>query len=254
MTDTGREVFFLYPPSVLQDQLVQIVVRAEYEVYLLKDHRVVPSLLANYANAILFVNIDEKITDTTWEDFIKRVMADEKTANARIGILSYNTDPELAKRYLIDLSVPCGFIKLKLGLKESARILLTVLEVNEARGKRRYVRAPIPENAKVTFNIKTGRELVKGRIRDISAAGMACTFDRDDSVSQTDAIDDLQLNLRGVHVRVGGKIAGSRKTDNGTVYVVLFESLDSEIRGKLHAFIHATLQARMETRIAAFAR
>ena len=246
MTDTGREVFFLYPPSVLQDQLVQIVVRAEYELYLLKDHRVVRSVLANYPNAILFVNIDEKITDSTWEEFINGVMSDERTASVRIGILSYNNDPELAKRYLIDLSVPCGFIQLKLGLKESARILLTVLEANEARGKRRYVRAPIPEKSKVTFNIKVGRDLVKGRIRDISVAGMACTFDHGNPIAQSGTIDDLQLNLRGVHIRVGGRFAGSRKTDEGVVYVVLFDALDSETRGKLHAFIHATLQARME--------
>lgn len=114
--DTGRPVFFLYPPSVLQDP---------------------------------------------------------RTASVRVGILSYNNDPDLARHYLIDLSVPCGFIRLKLGLKESARILLTVLEANEARGQQKQVRTAVPPNAKVSFNVRSGRELYRRLFRSVTTL-MTC--------------------------------------------------------------------------------
>ena len=39
MPELGKKVFFLYPPSVVTDELVWEVVRNEYEVYLLKDHK-----------------------------------------------------------------------------------------------------------------------------------------------------------------------------------------------------------------------
>ena len=252
MVDSGRAVFFLYPPSVLEEQLVQIVVQAEYEVYLLKDHRKAARLLSSYPDAIVFVNIDEKIRDTNWESYVTRLMSERATSRVRIGILSYNSDPDLARHYLIDLSVPCGFIQLKLGLKESARILLAVLEANEARGKRKHVRAPIPSNARVTFNIKSGRTLYRGRIRDISSAGMACLFDERPDYKAGDTIDDLQLNLRGRHIGVSGSVVGVRETDEGLLYVIMFSSAtDSTTRHRLFDFIHDTLQSRMDARLAA---
>ncbi len=244
-------MFFLYPPSVFEEQLVQLVVQAEYEVYLLKDHRKAPRLLASYPTAILFVNIDEKIRDMEWERYITALMKNSATAGVRIGILSYNSDPDLARHYLIDLSVPCGFIQLKLGIKESARILLTVLEANEARGKRRYVRAPVPPGAKVAFNVKNGRSLNRGTIRDISAAGMSCRFDERPGYEVGAALDDIQLNLRGRNIVLSGSVAGVRDTPEGPLYVVLFsKSTESLVRSKLHGFIHETLQTEMDARLA----
>jgi hypothetical protein len=250
--EIGRAVFFLYPPSVLEEQLVQLVVQAEYEVYLLKDHRKAVRLLSGYPNAILFVNIDEKIRDTDWETYVTRLMQSKGTAGVRIGILSYNSDPDLARHYLIDLSVQCGFIQLKLGLKESARILLAVLEANEARGKRKYVRAPIPNTARTTFNVKSGRSLYRGRIRDISSAGMACLFDSEPGYKAGDTVDDMQLNLRGRHVGLSGTVVGVRMTAEGQLYVIMF-SPDTELktRQRLFDFIHDTLQSQMDARLAA---
>lgn len=248
--DAGRPVFFLYPPSVLQEQLVSIVVQAEYEVYLLKDHTRARKLLSQYRDAILFVNIDERIRDGDWPDWVRQLMQDPQTSSVRVGVLSYNSDPDLARHYLIELAVPCGFIRLKLGLKESAKILLKVLEANEARGKRKHVRAAIPHNAKVSFNVRSGRELYRGRIRDISVVGMACYFDVSVPLSAGDDVDDLQLNLRGKHISLSGSIAGVRRTESGPLYVIMFGgSLDSDVRRRLHLFIHETLQSAMDARV-----
>ena len=70
-------------------------------------------------------------------------MASPDTGSVQIGILSYNEDRELAEKYLMDIGVQCGFIKLKLGLQESIAIILKTLEATEARGNRKYVRAKL---------------------------------------------------------------------------------------------------------------
>ena len=248
--DQGREVFFLYPPSVLEEQLLNIVVQAEYEVYLLKDHQKAPLLLADYPDAILFVNIDERLRGDSWEDWIARLMASEQTSSVKVGILSYNDDPALAQYYLMDLSVPCGFIKLKLGLKESAKILLTVLEANEARGKRRFVRAAVPSNNTARFNMRQAGEVYRGSIIDISVAGAACTFESEVDLAVGDSVGDMQLNLRGRNVSVTGSVAGTRSVDGRKIYVILFrEGSDDRIRHKLHDFIHSTLQIEMDRKL-----
>ncbi len=243
----GRKVFFLYPHSVMQDQLLQLIFQAEYEVYLLRDHEKARGLLAKFPDSILFVNIDERVRDFDWFHYVRTLMDESATSSVKVGILSYNEDPQLARRYLMELSVPCGFVKLKIGLAESARILLSVLEANEAKGQRRHVRALIPDGTSVTFSIKTERQLLSGRIRDISLAGMACYFDDTVELANDSRLNDLQLNLRGGIARVVGRVAGSRKTPEGVMYVILFEIPDlGETKRRLHAFIYNTLQSQMD--------
>ncbi|MFW6234002.1 MAG: PilZ domain-containing protein [Spirochaetota bacterium] len=248
--DQGREVFFLYPPSVLEEQLLNIVVQAEYEVYLLKDHQKAPVLLAEYPGSIVFVNIDERIRGDSWEEWIARLLSTEATRSVRVGVLSYNDDPALAQYYLMELSVPCGFIKLKLGLKESAKILLTVLEANEARGKRRFVRAAIPSSSTARFNVRMAGALYRGDIADISVAGMACIFEEQVDIAVGDSVRDIQLNLRGRNVTVTGTVAGTRTVDGRQLFVLMFEQAsDDRIRQKLHDFIHVTLQSEMDRKL-----
>lgn len=236
----------------MQDQLLQIIFQAEYEVYLLHDHEKARGLLAKFPDSILFVNIDERVRDVDWFHYVRALMDEPATASVKVGILSYNEDPKLARRFLLELSVPCGFIKLKIGLAESARILLSVLEANEAKGKRRHVRALIPDGTSVTFNFKTERRLISGRIRDISLAGMACYFDDPLELPNGSRLDDLQLNLRGGIARVVGRVAGSRRTEEGLLYVILFELPDlGETRRRLHTFIYNTLQSQMDRMLAA---
>ncbi len=248
--DQGREVFFLYPPSVLEEQLLNIVVQAEYEVYLLKDHQKAPILLADYPNSIVFVNIDERIRGDSWIEWVARLMDGEATRSVKVGVLSYNEDPALAQYYLMDLSVPCGFIKLKLGLKESAKILLTVLEANEARGKRRFVRATVPSSSTARFNVRMAGEVHRGNIIDVSVAGMAFTFEDRVDLSVGDTVSDVQLNLRGRNITITGKVAGTRNVEGRQIYVLMFdETSDDRIRHKLHDFIHSTLQSEMDRKL-----
>ena len=114
-SDLGKRVFFLYPHSVLQDQLVSKIIEQEYEVYLLSDHVKALKILGVYNDSILFVNIDERLKEKEWEEYIKGIMSSEGTKNVRTGIVSYNENKELAEKYLMDLMVPCGFIRLKRG-------------------------------------------------------------------------------------------------------------------------------------------
>ena len=50
--------------------------------------------------------------------------------------MTYNPDPELARKYLMDVGIPCGFIQLKLGTAEGKSIILKTLA---ADGPRRIV-------------------------------------------------------------------------------------------------------------------
>ena len=245
--DLGKKVFFLYPHSVIQEELITHIIQNEFEVYLINDHRKLLPLLTKYNNSILFINIDERLKEKEWEDYIRTIMHNEKTQGVQIGILTYNEDKELARKYLMDLMIQGGYIQLKLGLKESTKIILKTLMANEARGKRRFVRAACPKNIPTEFNVQVGPSMYEGHIKDISSAGMACFFNKEVDLPAKTELSKIQLKLRSRIVMVSGIVAGKREDQGKMLYVVLFTKfISTDARQRISTFIYRTLQAEMQ--------
>ena len=110
MSINGRKVFLLYPHSVIQDDLIYTLVQSEYEVYRLKDHNRALRILEKFPDSILFINIDERLDESEWEEYIRGIARNPALDSIRIGILSYNNNEELKKKYLMDIGITCGFI------------------------------------------------------------------------------------------------------------------------------------------------
>ena len=243
----GKKVFFLYPPSVVRDEVVARLMEQEFEVYMLRDHSGARRLLRKYPDSLIFVNIDEGQSESEWETWINDVLTDSVTAGVGIGIISYNTDERLQRKYLMDIGIRCGFIKLKLGVEESARILLETLKANEAKGRRKYVRANCANDPMSTVNLRADTGLISGTILDISVVGFSCSFISDPRFPKNSILRDVQLKLRGVLVLVEGIVLGTRSDQGMTVYVVLFTpKVDGLCRGKIRRYIQMALQAEIE--------
>jgi hypothetical protein len=150
----------------------------------------------------------------------------------------------------MDLGVQAGFVTLSLGLEESAGIVLRMLEANEARGRRRYVRAQVLDKAAASFNVQVDRILQSGVVHDISSVGMACSFDPDMSVPVRTYLRDIQLRLRGQAVTVSGVVTGSRRTGDYTVHVVMFDPRQGDaFRTKVRRFIHRQLNRQITSEL-----
>lgn len=245
--DFGKKVFFLYPHSVIQEELINHIIQYEFEVYLINDHRKLMPLLEKYGNSILFINIDERLKEKEWEDYIRTIMHNEKTKGVQIGILTYNEDKDLARKYLMDLMIPGGYIQLKLGLKESTKIILKTLMANEAKGKRRFVRAACPKNIVTEFNVQVAGTMYEGHIKDISSAGMACYFNKAVDLAPKTELAKIQLKLRSRIVMVSGIVAGKREDEGQKLYVVLFNKyISTDAKQRISTFIYRTLQAEIQ--------
>jgi hypothetical protein len=245
----GRKVFFLYPHSVFSDELFLEILNNEYEVYVVKSHEAAWKISEAFPGSILFVNIDDVLPEKDWEAWVRKLLADPKRKETRVGILTYNEDKELAKRYLMEISIACGFIHLKQGLAESKRIILKTLEANEARGRRRYVRARCMEPQKAVFNMRYMGKLHTGVIQDISAAGMSFRLDKPVALKEKAVLDDIQLKLKGVLCRVSGIHVGMVK--DGVIRNILMfkQPVPAETRDKIHRFIYYSLQQELEAAI-----
>ena len=238
----ARKVFFLYPHSVIQQELVRELVSNEYEVYLVSEHLKLRKLIRGYDRPIIFINIDEHLSAEEWEDYIGDMINSEDNS-AQVGILTYNEDQALAQHYLMDLMVPCGFIKLKLGLEQSKSIILKTLEANEAKGRRKYLRIDCWDLQNTEFNVMINGGMFSGRIKDISSVGMAFVFNESLPLQKHSVVSDIQLKLRGKIARVSGPVMGARVVPEGTVNVLLFDKkTDFNTRERIHSFIYETLQ------------
>lgn len=248
----GRKVFFLYPPAVL-DEVIFVLVKNEYEVYTVRDHERLARYLKKEPTAIVFVNIDEGLKQTEWEHYVEDLLRECK--EIKVGIVSYNTNPTLAKRFLGEIGAQCGFVTVKTGIRETSKILLATLEANEARGRRKYLRAtPAVGSGGAELNLRAdGGDLVHGKIADISIVGVSCVLDGGPELYVGKKVGDMQLLVKGFRFLVGGVVVAKRALPEGVPrYVIMFDpsTLDEVKKGKIHEAIAKLLQAEMERRLA----
>ncbi|GHV06461.1 hypothetical protein FACS189485_15020 [Spirochaetia bacterium] len=243
----GRKVFFLYPPSVIQDDVLSTLIRAGYEAYTLRDHTRAYQLLARFDGSILFINIDQGLEEQQWEIYIREVLNNPKTQSSRLGVLSYNSDPVMREKYQADMGLPCGYVQLKLDIKASTGILLNALETAGARGRRRHIRADCEDEGNAAINIKKEGFSFTGQLVNISSAGAAARFDKPVAFEDNEKLTDVQLRLWGTPIIVPQAAVMGICKGQSNVWVFLFETgLRDEDKETIHNFIRHCLHHYME--------
>ena len=223
----GKRVFLLRPHSVIHQKMLDVLLREGYETYTLLDLERARKLLAKFPDSIMFINIDEGQTEPEWEAYIRKIQEDPATKDAKLGILSYNQDKELMRKYLMEIMVPCGYVQLKLGLNESTKIILNALEANEARGRRQSLRVECEDDITATLNYRGDNGMYHGKILDISATGIAAKMNKFDFLPPNSVIKDVQLKVRAGLVQTDMILLGMR-SDKFQVHVFLFDPKMSE--------------------------
>jgi len=239
----GKKIFFLHPHSVIRDEMLDLLIMAGYETYTILDEQRARKLLAKFPGSIMFINIDEGLKEKDWEIYIREIQGNPATCESRLGILSYNQDRSLMQKYLIDLAIPCGYIQLKLGVKESTKIILTALEANEARGRRKYIRAECEDDLSSTMNYKENSGIHHGKILDISSVGIAAKLDKITAVPNNSVLKDVQLKLRGGLIMTDMVLMGQRRDDK-QIHIMLFNNnkLSTDNKLVIHHYIKQCLQ------------
>jgi hypothetical protein len=239
----GKKVFLLYPHSVIHDEMLDILIMSGFETYTLWDHKKAVRVLERFPGSIMFINIDEGMPEPEWEAYVRGLQENPKTAGTRLGILSYNQDKGLMEKYLMKISVPCGYVQLKLGIQESTRIILNALQANEAKGRRKYIRAFCEDDINATMNYKSPEGLYQGKILDISSAGIAAKIAKFPDQAANTVLKDVQLKLRGGLVMTDAVLMGKRRDDRD-VWILLFDPAKMKQDHKLviHRYIKQCLQ------------
>jgi hypothetical protein len=242
----GKKIFVLYPQSVIQDSVLDVLIMNGFEVYTLHDHQRAKLLLSRFAGSILLINIDQGLPEKEWEAYIRNIQEDPALKETRLGILSYNTDQKLMQKYLMDMSIPCGYIQLKLGLQASTDILLTVLKVNEAKGRRKCIRAFCEDDEYATMNYKDGDQMYYGKLLDISSAGMAVKFDQSLPMADNSVLRGIQIKLRSALIMTDGILMRLRKQDPHTRVILFGNRMSHKDQLAIHHYIKQRIQYHID--------
>jgi len=242
LNTVGKKIFLLYPHSVVRDEMLDWLIMAGYETYTVANEKKALKLLEKFPGSIMFINIDEGLREDEWEGYIRGILENPKTKDSRLGILSYNQDRNLMKKYLMEMVLPCGYIQLKLGFEESKNIILHALEANEAQGRRKCIRAECEDDINAIINFKGDTVLLQGKILDISSTGIAARLQSRADLPSNSLIRNVQLKLRGGILMSDMIVMGQRINDNG-VYIMLFASkLPEDDKLVIHRYIKQRLQ------------
>jgi hypothetical protein len=243
----GKKIFFLYPSAVIQNEIAADLTQQEYEVYIVKDHAAAGRGLKKYPDSIVFVNIDDGLPEQEWEAWIRRVMIDPGTASAGIGILSSSANEVLQRKYINSVQIKCGYTVVKSDISKAIVQIMEFLKAFDARGRRKYIRASMENEAQATINIPFNNQYIHGVIKDISVAGLSCIFDSDPAFEKNTLCKDIQIKLQSMILKTEGIVFGFRMEETGKINILLFtQRTDPDVRVKIRKYIQSILQARMD--------
>lgn len=247
----NKKIFFVHPHSQIKNGIVNELINLDYEVYLLDSFKDIDHVCRTYSNPYIYINIDEGLDQFGWQVLINEIMSDPELNHANLGVITYNKDEELAKNYLLNIMVPCGFLVLKQGHLDGTEQIVRTLEANEVNKKRRNVRTTC-QNREATFNLNYKGTKHFGEILELSSVGMTVRFDKDISITKFANLTSIQLKLKGTLLLLSAAMIGLRvRSDGSTIFVFIFRQncLESS-KAKIRQYINKKIQAEFQERLA----
>ncbi|MDR0556420.1 MAG: PilZ domain-containing protein [Treponema sp.] len=245
---TGKKIFFLYPPTIVQNEVVSALIMQEFETYTANDPVALGRVLKRFPHSIVFVNLDEKtISEEELEAWICGVMTDPATARTEIGLLVANISDEAKQKRLTQIKTACGLIHISMHLKELISHISQILLQHDAMGRRKYIRITSDNESLATANMPLNGHFINTPIRDLSSTGFSCLFLEDPNLSKGTVVTDIQLKLQSTLMRTEAMVLGSRAEGLMQVYVFIFiPRADTDVSLKIHKYIQTALQNKMD--------
>jgi hypothetical protein len=243
----GRKIFFLYPTVVVQNRLIPELIQQEYEVYIVKDKEKLKKVLRKYPNSILFIDINEGMSEAEWDIWITGLMETPGTKDISIGIVTPIDDEQIQRKYALALNLPCGYTLLKSDLDKTLTAVMAALQKVGAKGRRKYLRVTTGRETNTTVNLSLNGSFINGHIKDISIVGISCTIEGNPDIPKNALLKDIQIKLQTNLLKAEGIFFGSRMEIMEKVYVILFtQRLDPDVRTKIHKYIQIYLQNKLD--------
>lgn len=246
----GRKVFFIDPPYTIEHKVIEKLKEQEYEVYILKDYTFAKSVLRNFENAICFINIKQQLSLKEWYNYIKSFQYDDTLKSVFLGIMASKVPESSIEKFIMNLKLPGGYIGLDgITPEEITKKISGILEINGAKGKRKYLSLTCSKDEALTGYIAHGNKLFTMTFENISSIGISCFLDNDLSkiLVKNTLLTNVSLSLGRWSVITQCIVYSINEMNGKTTALLLFaKGTPKETKDSLRKYIYDVLDKKLQ--------
>ncbi len=253
VVDLGKKIFFLNPPYDFKKIIIPVLSDLEYEMYIISSYKYAKDILRMYPDSICFVCIDEELSIEHWYNFIVSFSGDPQLENVFLGVMSAHAGTSDRNHFLLNASIPAGFISLATKKEDLVSQIEGILKINNAKGVRKFVRVDCITDKLIAAQYSTNNTLCSFRIENISSAGLLCVTSPKLSSFFTPnmLLKEFTLVLRTQKIKSNVVVLKTFVKDGKLYLVLLFtKGLPFIAKSAIQAYIRFFLQNSIESIIA----
>lgn len=220
----GRKVFFIEPQGTLISFVIPKLIEQEYEVYTVNALNHAKNYLRGNPDSIVFVCINANLTVSGWLNFIKSFEEDEVLSTMLVGVIVHRQQKSERELLMINAELPAGYLELQASPEAMTQMISNVLELNGAKGRRKYVRADCAGDRAiyVAYN-ENGQQNLYG-VDNISSVGLAFRCDESHVAKfpENSVMRNCTLVLHGEKVPFEAAVIMTKLDGKKPIVVVLF--------------------------------
>lgn len=240
----GRIVIFINPGYILKNSIIPSLLEMEFEVYYIEEPRYTKTLLRQFPNSICFFDIDSGMSVDEYMHLLLSIENDPDFVNVLVGVISRETGI-VQRNFMLNVRLSAGFLPRTGNKDEMLYTIARVLKLNDAKGRRQYVRISIPEGSEATFTCLMNSRQMNFPVKDISTCGFACTSNgQPESFFMLNSVIHGKLVLDQVILPCTAVLYAIKPMDKSLTLVMLFAGKGNtwSLKKNIKAFSSILLQ------------
>ncbi|MBO7639007.1 MAG: hypothetical protein J6S91_08530 [Treponema sp.] len=184
----GKKIYFVSPPYSIRNHVIPLLRDMEYEVYTIDNYRDLKNILRKNPYSVCFINLDSHLTTYGWFVFVDEFKEDEKLKDVSVGFISERITATEKEYFLKNLPLAGGIINPAGVMNKIAEKIADILEMNNAKGRRKYVRANCLNDKSAVLFYTQNNLLHQLKLVDISIVGAAVKLESNDDLPQINSV------------------------------------------------------------------
>lgn len=247
----GHKLFFIAPPHNLCIGLIPQLHNKEYETYIIQDYKDAKNILRNNPDSICYFCVDSQLSKNGWVNFLSSFADDENLKKEYIGVITHKIDAKLRDKFMTSIDIRAGLITLDESDDKILEEIVDILEANNAKGRRQYVRAKINKDSTTYLMWYTQDKFLKFNMQDISSVGMAI-----DIPSSYASYFKTGILMKGLSIKfdtrqfdITALVYALKPKADGFIGVLLIKDISHEARSFIREYVAESLQNELFAKI-----
>lgn len=221
----------------------------EYETYTINTYKRLKPFLSAFPDTICFINPESELDTDAWIRLIQSIEADPAYSGVIIGVVARAIRKSDKERFIDECKLQATFIQQVPDKDELTAQFHEVLHNNNAKGRRKYVRANCANDNSISAIATTRNTKIRFAIQDISSVGICGRVNKDLAplLPANAVLPDFTLIIQGTELKVGAVIIMTKIETEALVVVTLFRSgMSTNIKNIIREFVSTKLNQMIE--------